>query len=400
MVVAPEFENIEEQSKQAVPVLRVPAIQKFNGSDFSMALPLSLLHSDDIREFAPDVIHSHHPFLIGSTALRTSALLRVPHVFTHHTMYEKYTHYVPGGSHRLSSFVKRLGTQYANLCDHVFAPSASVKNLLQSRGVATPIDVIPTGLNVMRHKRLGGSDFRRRLGIPKDAFVVGHVGRLAPEKNLPFLARSIARSLKGKANVYCLMVGAGTAEPAIWDEFVRLGVEGRLIMGGVLGSQALLAAYSAMDLFAFASTSETQGMVITEAMASSLPVVAIDAPGVSEVVVDKQNGFLLNAPDATMFSATINGYMELTEAEKSVFQRSAQNTASYFDSQAIACRALSIYQSLIDSDVKSKCDNHHLWEGILPLIQAEWDIVKSYADCASGAILKRPSSAELELRAG
>jgi glycosyltransferase involved in cell wall biosynthesis len=91
MIVAPNFDGADD-SMSSAEVVRIPAIQNFNGSDFSIVLPISSLFSNEIERFKPDVVHSHHPFLIGSTALRLAALHGFPHVFTHHTMYEQYTH--------------------------------------------------------------------------------------------------------------------------------------------------------------------------------------------------------------------------------------------------------------------------------------------------------------------
>jgi glycosyltransferase involved in cell wall biosynthesis len=77
------------------------------------------------REFEPDIVHSHHPYLIGGTALRLAIPNKLPLVFTHHTMYEQYTHYVPGDSEALKRFVIQLSTSYANPCSCVFwVPSA------------------------------------------------------------------------------------------------------------------------------------------------------------------------------------------------------------------------------------------------------------------------------------
>ena len=107
-------------------MVRIPAIQNFNGSDFSVALPVSGLLSDTLDAFQPDIVHAHHPFLLGMTALRIARYRQLPLVFTHHTLYEQYTHYVPGDSPVLQRFAIQLVTRYANLADRVFAPSESI----------------------------------------------------------------------------------------------------------------------------------------------------------------------------------------------------------------------------------------------------------------------------------
>jgi 1,2-diacylglycerol 3-alpha-glucosyltransferase len=110
-IVAPEFEGAQPSPR----VLRVPAIQNFNGSDFCVRLPFPNLVRDFMEEFQPDIIHSHHPFLLGDSALREGWKMKVPVVFTHHTLYERYTHYVPLDSEALKRMAVQLATDYCNL---------------------------------------------------------------------------------------------------------------------------------------------------------------------------------------------------------------------------------------------------------------------------------------------
>jgi 1,2-diacylglycerol 3-alpha-glucosyltransferase len=147
LVVAPQFPEGGAPERIERMVERVPALQNFNGSDFSVSLPLSSESMDRITEFKPDLLHAHHPFLLGDTALRASAATGAPVIFTHHTLYEQYTHYVPFDSPRLKEFVIELSTRFANRCHGVIAPSESIAELLASRGVTTPIRVVPTGID-------------------------------------------------------------------------------------------------------------------------------------------------------------------------------------------------------------------------------------------------------------
>ena len=135
IMVIPEFKNAEKKEDD---IIRVPAIQKFNGSDFSVPLPIPVALAKHLDDFVPHVIHSHHPFLLGDTALRIAAKHKIPVFFTHHTFYEQYTHYVPGDSPVFKRFIVALSTGYANLCDCVIAPSVSVKEEIQRRGVEVP----------------------------------------------------------------------------------------------------------------------------------------------------------------------------------------------------------------------------------------------------------------------
>ena len=196
-------------------VMRIPAVQNFNGSRFSVVLPVAGLLTETISELQPDIVHSHHPYLLGMTALRVARFHKLPLVFTHHTRYEDYTHYVSGDSDTFT-LVTEMATQYANLCDQVFAPSESIAALLQDRGVTAPIAVVPTGIEEERFAHGNGQRFREAIGIPGDALVVGHLGRLAPEKNLEFLAEAVAAFLKTEPRAHFLVVGKGPRKTIFW----------------------------------------------------------------------------------------------------------------------------------------------------------------------------------------
>lgn len=391
LVVAPQFENAKTSSKD---VERIPAVQNFNGSDFSVALPVSGLLSDRLDAFEPHIVHAHHPFLLGMTALRIARYRQLPLVFTHHTMYEQYTHYVPGDSPLLQRFAVELVTQYANLTDRVFAPSESVAQLLRERGVTAPITVVPTGVELSQFRTGDGLSFRRRCGIPDHAFVVGHIGRLAPEKNLAFLATAIAGFIAagpagdGSAReVHCLVVGAGPSEADIRTVFERAGVAARLHLDGIQTRQALADAYHAMDVFAFASISETQGMVLTEAMAAGKPVVALDASGVREVVVDQVNGRLLAEADAAGFAAALQWVAQQSPAGMRALEDAARETAARFSMPVTAARALDCYEELLQRQAASHDADDDQWMRLLDLIKAQWAIIEGVAEAAGNSLL-------------
>jgi glycosyltransferase involved in cell wall biosynthesis len=383
LIVAPEF---PEMPQDEVDVVRIPAIQKFNASDFSVALPIHPQLSDTVDAFRADIVHAQHPFLLGITALRLARHRGLPLVFTHHTLYEQYTHYVPGDSPALKRFAIELATRYANLCDQVFAPSESIRELLQERGVMTPVAVVPTGVVLEHFARGDGAGFRRQLGIPEEAWVIGHLGRLAPEKNLEFLAQSVADVIRHNQRAHFLVVGTGPSEAAIREIFSRSGLTAQLHLAGILEQEELAGALHAMDLFAFASTSETQGMVLTEAMAAGLPVVALDAPGAREVVKDGHNGRLLSEATPAAFSAALQWVTDLPPEQRRALQQSALATAEVFSMPRSAEKALASFEALrIRSSTELGRDGNG-WEEILTFLKTEWDILKSVAMAGDAAL--------------
>ncbi len=383
LIVAPEFPDMPHDE---VDVLRINAIQNFNASDFSVALPISPQHSDMIDAFRPDIVHSQHPFLLGMAALRIARYRQLPLVFTHHTLYEQYTHYVPGDSPALKRFAIELATRYANLCDQVFAPSESIQTLLQERGVTTPIAVVPTGVRLENFAQGDGRVVREQMGIPETAFVVGHLGRLAPEKNLEFLAQAVADFVGSHPQAHFLVIGTGPSEDAMRALFVHAGIETRLHIAGILQQQPLADALHAMNVFAFASQSETQGMVLTEAMAAGLPVVALDAPGAREVVKDRHNGRLLQEATPAEFSAALQWVAEQAPEHVRDLKQAALATAAAFSMPRSADKALACYASLKPKSTTASGENGTGWEDVITWIKTEWDILKSVAGASDAAM--------------
>ncbi len=379
LVVAPEFEGPPRTEQD---VVRVPAVQHFNGSDFAVPVPITRGVSAALKAFLPQVVHSHHPFLLGDTALRVAASRDLPVVFTHHTMYEQYTHYVPGDSPQLKRFVIDLTTGYCNLCDAVIAPSETVEDLLLRRGVTAPIAVIPTGVDLDLFDRADGSAYRRAAGIPDRPFVVGHVGRLAPEKNMGFLAEAVAGFLVRYPSGRFLLIGEGASKGEVLATFDRHGLSGRINAGGVLQGSELASAYKAMDVFAFASLTETQGMVLTEAMAAGVPVVALDAPGAREVVRDGVNGRLVPRPDAEAFREALRWVAELHPGERRRLAEGVEATAREFSMPRSASKQLAIYEALVGARRSPRKIDPSPWASARTRIGEEWKILRNIAHAA------------------
>lgn len=375
LIVAPEFEGQPEREEH---VVRIPAIQNFNGSDFSVALYAPQELSDRLDEFDPQVVHAHHAFLLGNEAVRTARVRELPLVYTHHTLYEQYTHYVPADSALLRRFVIELGTRFANLADHVFAPSESVADLLKKRGVEVPVSVIPTGVDYPYFNDSDGERVRRENGIPGEAFVVGHVGRLAPEKNLRFLADAVIEFLGGHDDAVFLLAGSGPSEDDLIERFRAAGLEDRIHALGELDHDELRHVYAAMDVFAFASRSETQGMVLAEAMAAGAPVVALDASGAREIVEDERNGRLVGDESVEALADAIRWVFDLEPEAYGALREGADRTARDYSLERSAERAISVYEQLLRRP-PSESGDYDGWTQIVERIAAEWAILEGSA---------------------
>lgn len=370
-IVAPQFDEQEAPDD----VLRVPAIRNFNGSDFAVRLPIPNLVREFMDSFQPDLIHSHHPFLMGDTALRESWKLEVPIIFTHHTLYERYTHYVSADSPAMKRMVVSLATEYANLCEHIIAPSESVQSLLVERGVKSTISAIPTGIDLDLFAAGDGNRFRERFGIPLDAIVIGHVGRLAKEKNLIYLTQSVCRVLKENPKTIFLVVGDGDAREEMKQLASQEIDQSRYVdVGKQLGTD-LADAYQSMDLFVFASQSETQGLVLAEAMAAGNPVVALDGPGVREIMNDGHNGFMLDSmASEETFSRKLSQLVDDQPLRKQ-FASQALADSKLYGVETCSDRMIDCYQQVVDQHAHLRTTDLNSWDRLVAGLEIEWNLL-------------------------
>ena len=301
-IFAPEY---EEPTEDEPDVFRISALTHFNETGFSLPLPIMLEAQSRFADAEPDIVHVHHPFLLGSTGLSLAKSMNLPVVFTYHTQYERYAHYMPFGDEMVREVAQQVAWRFANCCDAVIAPSNDIRDTLVERGVQMPIRVIPTGVDLLRFRRANKGWLRGRFGIGQDERILLFVSRLAREKSVDFLIRSFARLAAEVRGSRLVLVGGGEAEEELKRQSAETGLGDRIHFAGTLSGDDLVSAYAGADLFVFASTSETQGMVVLEAMAAGQPVVAVSAPGVRDVVTDGKNGFMVPEGDEEAFAARV-----------------------------------------------------------------------------------------------
>jgi 1,2-diacylglycerol 3-alpha-glucosyltransferase len=381
-IIAPEFDGAEESPY----VLRVPAIQNFNGSDFSVQLPQPGLIAEDLDDFDPQIIHSHHPFLLGDSALRAAWTRRLPLVFTHHTLYEQYTRYVPLDSEALQRVAIQMATEYCNLCTHVIAPSESIAELLVQRQVTRPISAIPTGIDLEKFGNGDGRRCREKYNIPADALVIGHVGRLAGEKNLPYLARAVGEFLAKHQDAYWLVVGTGESAEAVQGTIAEMANPQQLIMAGCQTGQELVDHYTAMDLFVFSSQSETQGMVLAEAMAARTPVVALDGPGVRDVLNDVSGRLLPGNAGESTFADAIRDFTRDRGALTHRGELARQSVRTY-GLDVCADRILELYEQLIEEHSHREDADPGPWDRLLGRLEIEWNLLIEKTSALAAAVI-------------
>ncbi|WP_305045872.1 glycosyltransferase [Geoalkalibacter sp.] len=386
LVVAPEFEEMPHEEPD---VLRLPAWRHFSEGNFSVPLPLPGRITRALNALRPDIMHAHHPFLLGETALRAAHARNLPVVFTHHTLYERYTHYLPGDSPGLRQFAVELATGFCNLCDAVIAPSSSVARLLKDRGVRTSIEVIPTGVDLSLFRSGDGQKLRRQLNLSPATFLIGHVGRLAPEKEPLFLAAAVARHLLAHPDSHFLLIGSGPSAAAMEALFAQHKLTPRLHRQLRITPEELADAYAAMDAFVFASRSETQGLVLTEAMAAGVPVIAVDGPGVCDVVQEEHNGRLLEGLDEKQFAARLDWLADLPQERRRLLRRNARHTAEDYSLDRTVDRLVALYERLHHGKARVQDLETSRWATAQRFFAEEFKILANLAHAAERVVHRR-----------
>ena len=267
-------------------VVRVPS-----NSLFVKGYPLPYPRIPDFRHLGLDIVHTQIPFTLGTLAQNVCLKEGIPVVSTNHTLYADYAHYckfLPQGL-TVPLLIKWM-RRYYNRCRRVCVPSGPIGELLRSYGVTVPLDVIKTGIKgVPDYTEADKAEARAKLGVPEDKTMLLYVGRVAEEKNLGLLMKSLA-ALK-RSDVVTYMVGGGPALHEIENEARALGV-GEIVFTGMLDHAEIIPYLMAADVFAFPSVTDTQGIAVAEAMSAALPCVSMNAGGIPENMTDGVDGFL------------------------------------------------------------------------------------------------------------
>jgi 1,2-diacylglycerol 3-alpha-glucosyltransferase len=338
-VMAPRFRGV---AGSAPGVIRYPSIPATTYPEFPLAIPYAPAVTARVRALAVDVFHAHHPFLLGPAAERLARRAGRPLVFTYHTRYEKYAHYVPLTRPLVEAAAVRLSTRFAARVDAVIAPSVVVRDELERRGVQAPVAVVPTGVDLERFRPGDRQTARRALGLPEHAPVLLYVGRLDREKSVDRVLLAFERIASTVPRARLLLVGHGKEAERLRRRAATLSAAAGVQFLGVRAHDTLPVCYQAADLFLFASETETQGLVLAEAAACGLPAVAVDASGCDEVVRDGDTG-LLTKNDPTALAEAAIGLLLDGERRSAMARRARDVAVSAFDVRLQIDRTLDVY---------------------------------------------------------
>ena len=284
-IYAPSVSGYREQHAG---VLRYPALNLTRNVQYPLPFPYWPPNERAIGRSSLDILHSHHPFLLGDSAWLWARRRKIPLVYTFHTQYEQYVHYVPLPQAPLKALTRWAVSQYARRADLIIAPSPAIRSLLDEYKIRTWTETLPNAIDLSPFQsRQSQSDCRQRLGWPNDSTIALYAGRLGKEKNLEFLLQAFASLHERNPQARLAIVGDG---PEL--ENLRLQAHPSVLFSGRVAYQDIPDYYQAADLFCMSSTTEVKPLVVLEALAAGLPVVAVAACGTSDTLTDGLDGLL------------------------------------------------------------------------------------------------------------
>ncbi|MCG0278629.1 MAG: glycosyltransferase family 4 protein [Thermanaeromonas sp.] len=345
-IFAPSYGQKEKEED----VFRFPSFRAPNFKEFAVAIPWAPGLKDTLKRLEVELVHVHSPFLLGQLGARAALKLGLPLVCTYHTLYEQYIHYFPLAPAWASSWVRRYTIWFCNHCHLVIAPSPEIASFLQNSGIRTRVEVLPTGVDISSYERADPTWLRSYTGLGEKDIILLYVGRLGKEKNLEFLLRSFALIRASLSQSHLVLVGSGPWEKRLRAEVEKLGIEEAVHFLGAFPFEEMPNIYRGADLFVFSSMTETQGLVIAEAKAAGLPVVAVSAYGVKAMVQDGVDGFLV-PPDEKLFAKAVKDIISNEEIRQIMSVRARENVRQ-FSSASMAQRLATFYEELIAGNKK------------------------------------------------
>ena len=348
-VVTANLDNFHYEYDEKEKVLRIPGIPTgIYNARLTSIYPISAINK--IKSWNLDVIHSQTEFAIGSFARLFAKQYNIPIVHTYHTMYEDYVHYITKGHFNRSSkkIVEYLTKFY---CDktigELIVPTKKAYDLFKQKyNVERNIHIIPTGIEVekfykenLNEKKV--NELKKKYNIKRNDFTLIFVGRIAEEKNIPFIIDVVSDIIQEKKNLKLIIIGDGPDKEKYEKYSKEKGASSNIIFTGKVDWEYIPAYYGLGTAFISASTTETQGLTIIEAMASSLPALCINDESFSGTVINDLNGYLFE--DKEECKKYIKKIMENKKKLENL-SIGARNSADKHSSKYFAERVLDVYK--------------------------------------------------------
>jgi glycosyltransferase involved in cell wall biosynthesis len=344
-LIAPSY---TDEDKQEEWIIRVPSHKiYFDPEDRLMNFGKLKALLPWIRDKHFDIIHIHTPFTAHYVGIHFGKKLDIPVVETYHTFFEDYLHhYLPFIPQFISRKLARtISRRQCNAVDGIVSPSKPMLDVLKQYGIKTPAEVVATGLDESSFASVDGEHFRMSHDIPLAQPMLLFVGRVAHEKNIGFLLEMHVELIKKHPDALLVITGEGPAEESIKHSIEKLGISNKVRMIGYLDrGHELIACYKAADIFVFASKSETQGLVLLEAMAQGTAVVAIAELGTKSILIEGE-GVLIAKDDINDFADKVSILLSDAPKRQMIGDKGRQYAQEKWGAGVLAKKVAKFYKS-------------------------------------------------------
>lgn len=346
-IIAPKYPFYKDKNKH---VIRIPSIKIPNQPEYRLATFFpnkSLLMASRI-DF--DIIHGHSGGPVTFLGWEVARLKRVPFLITYHTMWNQYTHYILKGKIVKPHAAEIVSRVFGNLCDGLVVPSDKVKHELLSYGIEKTITIIPNGLQLERFGHEQRGFLRKKYHIPEHRKLLLYVGRVGREKSIDYLLRAFRTLHHEEEDSVLVIVGEGSEMGALKGLAKKLGINKAVIFTGKIDPKHIEKVYADADVFVFSSKSETQGLVIYEALASGVPVIAVADPAFTGVIKNGETGFLIEGTPRE-FAKTVLRILKDKKLAQTI-AKNGQKSMEHFSIEAVAEQLETLYKTLIANNSK------------------------------------------------
>ena len=331
-------------------VLRCPAaaVKKIYG--YGAASPMSVSRLNYMTKFNPDIIHIHTEFGVGFFGMHASILLKKPLVYTVHTMYDDYLHYVmPGGMVNIANaVVSRYLKLIVASTDEIIGPSIKVEEFFRRHDVDKKIHIIRNcadlrAFDPVKRDASKVSELRAKYNIPGDAKLMMHISRVATEKSIDVMINYFTKRFKDDPSYYMLIVGDGPAKKSLEEQVHLWGMDERIIFTGAVPNTEVPGICHASDIFVSASLSEIYSISMLEALSAGLPAIIRRDEINKGQIIHGVNGFIFD--DDEEFDKFVRGYFALSNEDRESFKQGVTNSAAGYGSVQLAEKVMEVYQS-------------------------------------------------------
>ncbi len=345
-IFAPEW--VGEVQEDLPNVYRYSAVKAPTKLPFSLAFPYDPKMHKQIKNMKFDLIHAQHPNLVGAQGKRWAKEKNIPLIYTWHSIYDKYTHYVYPIPHKFAAkWIIDNALNFADSADRVIVPTNSMLENIKSKGFSHKnVHIVPSGVDEELFSHPNGQDVRGKYNIPNNVTLISSISRLTQEKNVCFLAGVMKKVLLQNKNAYFLFGGEGDLSDKVREILNDDLIKDRVIFTGKIERESVKDYLDSSDIFVYASTTETQGTIISEAMYMGIPIVAIDSSGVRDMVIDGETGYL-TAHSVNDMTYTISKCIKNTSDRERLSREALKYARQNYTVTACTNKLLDVYNQAI-----------------------------------------------------